>query len=198
MASLLGVASEAVEDMRSWLQQHPRPDALPIKLQGQIPEWSRQLGNAEPRLVAANLSQAAKIYQYARLHGLSQEATEGCLEDAREAVRHHPNAKIPMAFFFTSLKLAVLVALQQGHHLPAGEHLVFDGYDDPQRPQTISPGMFLRLSDEARQQVVTAQRAQADQQYVDLGLDREALMALDPQARIAAVKASQARQKAGV
>ena len=83
MASLLGVASEAVEDMRTWLQQHPRPDALPIKLQGQIPQWSRQLGNAEPRLVAANLSQAAKIYQYARLRGLSQQVTEHCLEDAR-------------------------------------------------------------------------------------------------------------------
>lgn len=134
MAALVGIAPENLQAMKDWLKACPRPEVTPLKLQGIIPMWSRELGNAEPPLIAANVTQASKLYKYARINGLSQEAAESCFEHARQAVRNHPEVVKKMAFFFTSLKLDILVALKQNRDLPASWSLVPpsipDGYDE--------------------------------------------------------------------
>lgn len=196
MAAALGIATESLEEMGTWLREHSRPEVTPVKLAGIIPQWSRELGNAEPRLVAANITQASKIYQYARLHGLSQTTTEGCFENARLAVRNHPNVQKKMAFFFTSLKLDVLVAVKACRQLPASSPAVFDGYGEPKasRKEPMGPQEFLCLSNEERAAEVRAQKARADQRYTDLGLDRATIMAMDPAARIEAIQEAMKRK----
>src|SRR5579859_3206247 len=134
MAALIGIAPEALEDMLTWLKQCTRPKATPLKIQGVVSRWSRELGNAEPQLIAANITQSSKLYRYARLNGLSQQAIEDCFEHAREAVRNHPKVNKKMAFFFTSLKLDILMALKECQDLPSTSlpipSSIPDGYEE--------------------------------------------------------------------
>lgn len=134
MATLIGIAPEALEDMLTWLKQCTRPEATPLKIQGVVSQWSRELGNAEPQLIAANITQSSKLYRYARLNGLSQQAIEDCFEHAREAVRNHPEVKKKMAFFFTSLKLDILIALKECQDLSSTSlpipSSIPDGYEE--------------------------------------------------------------------
>lgn len=51
------------------------------------------------------------------------------------------------------------------------------------------------MKDEARQHLAAEQRARNDQKYTDLGIDREALMAMKPEERIAFLKQRQAQQQ---
>lgn len=151
MAALIGIASEALADMRTWLRENPRPEVTPLKLQGVIPMWSRELGNAEPHLIAANITQASKLYKYARINGLGQQAVEECFEHARGAVSNHPKVNNKMAFFFTSLKLDILVALKQRKDLPASSSAIPDGYNDDQVQEQDTSA-----EDEAKESYYTA------------------------------------------
>jgi hypothetical protein len=142
MTILAGITPESLQAMREWMKTHCRPETIPLKLQGIIPMWSRELGNAEPHLITANLTQASKLYMYARKQGLSQPETESCFEHAREIIRRRPEVTKKMAFFFSSLKLDILIALKQGKDLAASQPSILssipDGYDN-EVPTSILP-----------------------------------------------------------
>jgi hypothetical protein len=138
VAALIGIAPEAMQGMKTWLTTHRRPETIPLKLQGIIPVWSRELGNSEPHLIAANLTQASKLYAYARTQGLSQQETESCFEHAREVVHKRPWVQKKMAFFFTSLRLDILAALKHANTLTASGSSIPDGYDDSMPTDAIS------------------------------------------------------------
>jgi hypothetical protein len=138
VAALIGITPEAMQGMKNWLATHRRPETIPLKLQGIIPVWSRELGNSEPHLIAANLTQASKLYAYARTQGLSQPETESCFEHAREVVRKRPWVQKKMAFFFSSLRLDILAALKHASTLAATISSIPDGYEDPTPTDAIS------------------------------------------------------------
>jgi DNA-binding Lrp family transcriptional regulator len=149
MATLAGITSEALQNMNDWLKAHQRPEIIPLKLQGIIPAWSRELGNSEPHLIAANLTQASKLYMYARKNGLSQPETESCFEHAREVIHKRPEVRKKMAFLFSTLKLDILVALKQRGDLQASQPSILssipDGYDE-EIPTYTPPATTRRAS----------------------------------------------------
>lgn len=147
MAALVGITQEALQAMKNWMGVQRRPDTIPMKLQGIIPVWSRELGNAEPRLIAANLTQASKLYAYARIKGLSQLETESCFEHAREAVSKRRGIEKKMAFFFSSLKLDILAALQMNAlttSRQAATPSLPDGYDNEPPTNTFQTSVRAR------------------------------------------------------
>lgn len=134
MAIRAGISLETVHTLNEWMQAHERAAIIPTRLEGIIKAWSYELGNAERMLTAANVTQASKLYMYARINGLPQMATEGCLESAREVVRRREDVEKKMAFFFKVLRLDILIALKQEEEKITSLSSFFsqtpDGYDD--------------------------------------------------------------------
>lgn len=107
-----GVSLVQQDALDSYLKTCPRPLHIPMLIEECIDQVSRAFNNVQ--YLTSNRTQAAKLWQYARLKGMKHETIE---DSFREWVRVAAAAATPlyiknkMAWFFKALHLEILKAL---------------------------------------------------------------------------------------
>jgi len=107
-----GVSLVQQDALDSYIKNCPRPAHIPLLVEQEIDHVSRRFNNVQ--YLTSNRTQAAKLWQYARLKGMDHETVQDMF---REWVHVAATATIPpyienkMAWFFKALRLEVLKAL---------------------------------------------------------------------------------------
>ena len=107
-----GVSLVQLDALDSYIKNCPRPTHIPLLVEQEIDHVSRRFNNVQ--YLTSNRTQAAKLWQYARLKGMDHETVQDMF---REWVHVAATATIPpyienkMAWFFKALRLEVLKAL---------------------------------------------------------------------------------------
>ncbi len=105
-----GVSLEALEALETFMQHCTHPDRVPLLVEGLIDQASQQFGNISA--LTGNRTQAAKLYQYARMRGMEPEVLEDAFREWIRVASHVPPfVQKKMAWFFKALKLELLKAL---------------------------------------------------------------------------------------
>ncbi len=105
-----GVPLDAMNALETFMQHCTHPDRVPLLVEGLIDQASQQFGNISA--LTGNRTQAAKLYQYARMRGMESDVLEDAFREwVRTASHVPPFVQKKMAWFFKALKLELLKAL---------------------------------------------------------------------------------------
>jgi len=110
LAVAQGVSFVQQDALNSYMKNCPRPERTPIRVEERIDEVSRKFNDVQH--LTSNRTQATKLWQYARLHGMDHEYLHDTFgEWVSAAAAVPPFVKNKMAWFFKALRLEVLKAL---------------------------------------------------------------------------------------
>ncbi|GAC1347276.1 MAG: hypothetical protein NVSMB27_12340 [Ktedonobacteraceae bacterium] len=105
-----GVSLVQLDALESYIKNCPRPAHIPMLVEECIDQVSRSCNNVQ--YLTSNRTQAAKLWQYARLKGMDHETIQDLFREwVRVAATIPPFVNNKMAWFFRALRLEVLKAL---------------------------------------------------------------------------------------